>query len=273
MKNALLKKIFSRPVAVMVAAYILMCHAILSCVQVVTIKPEEYRDHAAELKVTPRWRYGYVRGYHATQLVKTRNVPEMTNPEAFAGDEEFAATLREKLDARPRRCADELAFYLIFVGYMFWGGPWLRRRWLLGSGWLTKHMCVSAAQWILGWTLFAFPFLALGYGPRADAFSPFGPGFLNGGSGQTCSYELLIEIASLLPMVAEDTAGITPPGSEDQTADVDSGVVNLVHLNRQAAAFPLRSEIWLAGAMFYGVIGLFAGICRSIIDLPSRSLS
>ena len=108
-----------RPVALV--AHIVVIPYLLATIP--SVDPVRFTRSAVELQRAPRWRYGYVRRYHDTMLVKARrtgNDPAFVAPEPT---DRAASLMLGELQSRPSKAALELVFYAILLWLWKVGRP------------------------------------------------------------------------------------------------------------------------------------------------------
>jgi hypothetical protein len=244
------------PVAVIVIHHALGIMSKVQCMPVDT-----YGRIATEIRVTERWRYGYVCGQHGAVLVKTRNTTNAKPAQRSAGDAELSQAMLVELHAYPRRSLLEALLYGVVLAYALVFVPRLRY-WLRSSSraW-PLAMLGESAFWVCAWTLLVGPLLWLGYG--ASLYTTWaGPGFLSysgpylgmpsGFAGETVSYRPLLEAVSAWPVVLFRPVWFTPVISD----------------------MSLAQYIWLAGTLWWGLVGSLVGLVlcvRSVRSTPVKA--
>jgi len=161
----------------------------------------EFRE-AFFLRSSHAWHYGYVRGHHGAQLVRTARTDAPLLAPAHS-DATLTPIMTSALSSLPRKAALEGLFYFFVAVVALLGIRWLIR--LRPSGLLRRLAVVLLFGTFAVLVLFAFltPYLAAGYG--ASAFSTWvGPGacsssgghlWLFTAPGETVSYRYAVELA------------------------------------------------------------------------------
>jgi hypothetical protein len=236
-------------------------HALGIMSKVQCMPADAYGRIATEIRVTERWRYGYVCGQHGAVLVETRNTTNSKPAQRSDGDAELSQAMLVELRAYPRRSLLEALLYGFVLTYALVFVPRLRR-WLseCSSAW-PWAMLRESVFWVCGWTVLVGPLLWLGYG--ASIYTTWaGPGFLSysgpypgmpiGFAGETVSYRPLLEAVSAWPVVVIQPAWFKPVIPD--------------------MSFP--QYIWLAGTVWWGSLGSVVGLVlcvRSVRSTPVKA--
>jgi hypothetical protein len=226
--------------------------------KVFEIRPLVYSEMAWDLKETPDWRYGYVKGWHGAVLVKTPNEAKSIPVNKRIGTDEITQAMARELEMVPWKFAGELILYLSLLGFMLFIPRWLAHR-LSESGRQLRIMPMYAALWAAAWCAFILPLLTIGYG--ASIFTNWqGPGALSYSGphpmaqaipADTISYRPLVETAAIWPLIISDVV----LGLLNATINVSTGMVLLV-----------------SGIIVYGAYGLLIG-ANCYLDERNRAIS
>jgi hypothetical protein len=167
--------------------------------KILNVEPETYREQAADLKITPEYRYGYSRTWHGAILVKTPNV-EGSSPKDFLGelhtdiypdepysdeyptdnehiissspedqihdvpDKTLEMIMRGELTLVPLKFTLELVLYIVMLLYVFFGVRLTMTK-LHVNKWRNIGQCLfMVAAWIIFWMIAFFPLQMYGYG-------------------------------------------------------------------------------------------------------------
>ena len=217
------------------------------------VKSAYFAHNAVELKITPRWRYGYVRSWHGAVLVKARNGPGLKGlsrkSQPYVPDAETFAIMQRQLKRLPTKAGLEAALYLVIIAYVFYVWGWLKLGLLTERPTRIRVLGAEILGWTVLWLIIALPLLLWGYG--TPLFSNcLGPGALSSsgiflGAGpafsSTVSYRgLLMVVAPFLLLGAELAC-------------------------RVASFFPQITEgvvLWLSGLIAFATLGLSLGLYR-----------
>jgi len=245
--------LFRHPVRHYVIFSLSLFHGMAVYFYVQTVDPDTYRKWwTTDLRVTPKWRYGYFQEYHGAHLCKARNLPEAvpkprTEDEELS-DKELTAAMMRQLDDFPRKAWSETLFFAGLVGFIFWLGPWLWRKLAPPGKRPVWAVCLAALLWMLGWALTLSPFLISNYGaslyttyagPGALVYSGPYPGLVSGLGGETLSYRPILEVICLFPLLFVEATRIG----------------NWL----PASTLPF---LLVAGLMFCGILGAIVGLVR-----------
>lgn len=228
--------------------YVVLFYVIGVATEVQTVPAKDYGNMAAEIRVTARWRYGYVCGHHGAFLVKTRNAPDFKPLVQDGRDSELDQAMLDALWAFPKKSVLEALFLGIVLAYVFVLVPRLRRN--MNTRYPSWHSAAlrEEAFWIIGWALFLGPLLLFGYGASLystwagpGALSYSGPylGMLTGQGGGTIAYRALLELAGVLPCLA----------------------VRPFWFGSQLDNMSVAQYLWVAGIVFWGEVGAVVGLC------------
>lgn len=217
------------------------------------VKPEYFALEAVKLKITPKWRYGYVQLWHGAGLVKTRNGSGLKGSSGWIqpdeADAKISAIMRRELKSLPTKAGLEAALYLVIIGYVFYVWDWLKLALLTERPTRKRLLGAEILGWTLLWLIMALPLPLWGYGTPLFT-NCLGPGALSSSGiflgaapafSSTVSYHcLLVGLAPfLLPAagLAIWVASFFSPITE--------GLV-----------------LWLAGLIVFGTLGLSLGLYR-----------
>lgn len=215
------------------------------------VKPEFFKESVVELKVTPKWRYGYIQLWHGSVLVKARNREPETLQDGFQAepiptgwpDREMAAIMRRELEALPGKAAQEAGLYSGLLWYIFFGWGRLERVFIARGRTRGRLLTARVSGWVILWLIAGMPLLLWGYGTPVFT-NCVGPGALSAsgislgqapGYSSTVSYKLMI--GALAPFFLILLAAITPA----------------------SLWFPNLTEgqfLWLGGLLFFIMVGL-----------------
>lgn len=204
-----------------------------------------------ELKVTPKWRYGFLWDHHGAWLVKTENVEEAVPLDSCIGWDGLCNELLEEINLIPLKTILELCLYGVILVYMFWVVPWQRTKFAFLQDSVGKEILVETVLWILGWTILLLPLLLFDYGQSLYT-NWIGPGAaswsgmyyeVSGAQGVTISYRTWLEIIMLLPIKIMDAIGL------------------LEYLY----GMQVKWFIWVVGMLSFGFTGFIIGSVRVML--------
>ena len=201
---------------IVTAGAVLALQAFFLELRVPAIPPVSFAEEAVELKVTPKWRYGYVQLWHGAVLVKARNLDQPATYGRLAptaGPEPgIAAIMRRDLDALPGKAALEACLYLALLAYVFFGWGWLKRGLLAQGRTRGRLLMAHVSGWLGFWLIAGAPLLLWGYGTPLFT-NCMGPGALSSSGiylgrvpaySSTVSYHFLLAAlapACLIPLI------------------------------------------------------------------------
>jgi hypothetical protein len=209
------------------ALYLIAVVACVVVVQVIGLRlrvklvdSADYRESGTELRVSRKWRYGFLRGQHGAFLVR---VPLASEPPRAGQlpDSEVYDYMKSDLANLPRTTFLESGFYLALGSYLVALAPWVLRRLAPGG---TRKWVFGGGLGVGFGALFLAPQFFLGYG--ASAFSTYvGPGALSSSGpyarltficAETVSYRPLLELVLLGPtwlfaLFAHPFSGVSVP--------------------------------------------------------------
>ena len=242
-----------------VAYFILAASAVMAlqalCLEfhIPAVKPDFFAGEAVEIKLTPKWRYGYVQLWHGAVLVKARNHDQPTTSGRLTptvGPEPgIGAIMRRDLDALPGKAALEACLYLALLAYVFFGWGWLKRSLLARGRKRGRLLMAHVLGWLGLWLIASTPLLLWGYGTPLFT-NCVGPGALSSSGmylgrvpaySSTVSYHFLLAAlapACLLPLIPISLA-------LDWLPKITEGQV-----------------LWLGGLLFSLSLGLIRALLR-----------
>jgi hypothetical protein len=170
------------------------------------VSPASFAESAEELKVTPKWRYGYVCLWHGAVLVKTRNrpAPAKSAPRDAYFDADTHQIMQRQLATLPRKAAWEIALYAGILWYLFWGWPWLTRALLAAPCTRGRLLLAGVLGWTGLWLVTALPLPLWGYGTPLVT-NCLGPGALSASGlplGAAPAYSSTVSYHGLLTCLA-----------------------------------------------------------------------
>ena len=195
---------------ILAASAVMVLQAFCLDLRVPDVKPDFFVREAVEIKLTPKWRYGYVQLWHGAVLVKARNLDHPTTCGRLAPTvlpmPGIAAIMRRDLDALPGKAALEACLYLALLAYVFFGWGWLKRGLLAQGRKRGRLLMAHVLGWLGLWLIAGAPLLLWGYGTPLFT-NCMGPGALSSSGmylgrvppySSTVSYHFLL--AALAPL-------------------------------------------------------------------------
>lgn len=202
--------------------------------------------YAAELEVTPLWRYGYYRAHHGAVLVKTRNIGQLAPNNSDASGDGVRAAMAQELRLVPTKTYLEVGLYIILLAQAFFGAPWLIAKFLANKDSRFWAYWCQALSWAIACTIAFLPLLIDGYGKPlystwvgqgARSYSvPYS--VISPGNGLTVSDRTFIETAALSPVFL---------------AVAISGIIHFPRMNGEI-------YLWLVSIIFYGSTGFLSEV-------------
>ncbi len=163
------------------------------------VEPAAYRSRAVDLKVTPKYRYGYCWSWHGAVLIKTVNVegaspevldgehpfdfyPDKRSPDeclahngrapglspdeqrAFLQESSVDVIMKDELSLVPLKFTLELALYIVMLMYAFFGVRWMRHRLHDDRSRNFDQCTFTALAWMVFWILVFLPLGLYRYG-------------------------------------------------------------------------------------------------------------
>jgi hypothetical protein len=222
--------------------------------KVPTIPEAIYKEDAVDLRVTPKWRYGYAMLHHGAILVRTRNTSNQPTDIPSGPHDEIWSAMDNEFRLIPTKTILESLLYLSLLVYALYGSSWLTDKIVAEKKGPLAAFVTKTILWMVAWTIASSPLLVGGYGeplystwigPGALSYS--GPYWrISSGCGLTVSYRPFIEIIATGPRLCAVLIG-------------DS----IKHLPKISD----RAYLWIAGLIFYGTSGFVLGVFQWLVQV------
>jgi len=238
---------------ILAASAVMAVQALCLELRIPAVKPDFFDREAVEIKLTPKWRYGYVQLWHGAVLVKARNHDQPTTCGRLAPtvvpEPGIAAIMRRDLEALPGKAALEACLYLALLAYVFFGWGWLKRALLAKDRTRERLLMAHVLGWLGLWLIAGAPLLLWGYGTPLLT-NCVGPGALSTSGiylGRVPAYSSTVSYHYLLAALAPLCLILLAP--------ISFALVWLPGITE-------GQVLWLGGLLLFLSIGLMRALIR-----------
>jgi hypothetical protein len=238
---------------ILAAGAVMAVQALCLELRIPAVKPEFFDREAVEIKLTPKWRYGYVKLWHGAVLVKARNrdieAEEIWKIPPEGPELDVAAAMHQELAAFPIKAVLEVFLYVSLLAYVFFGWGWLKQALLAKGHSRGRLLMAHVLGWLGLWLIAGAPLLLWGYGTPLFT-NCVGPGALSASGiylGQAPAYSFTVSYHYLLAALA--------PVCLIFLAPISFALVWLPGITE-------GQVLWLGGLLFFLSIGLMRALLR-----------